>query len=164
MDTFQHFISTLFIFLAGAFGTGSAPSGALPVPTYADVVTVIDGDTIVVSVDGKEEFVRYIGIDTPETAHGTDDEECYAKEATERNARLLAAGQVQLEEGKENRDKYGRLLRYVYADDIFVNRALVEEGYATALPIKPNTAHAREFYELQQSAKAQNLGLWSACR
>ena len=129
----------------------------------ATVVRVIDGDTITVTIDGQEETVRYIGIDTPEP-YRDGEPACYSKEATSRNTELVAGTQVQLVPDIEDRDTYDRLLRYVYVNDSFVNEQLVAEGYATTLRIAPNTSQADTFQQAQDTAQAQQLGLWSACR
>lgn len=134
-----------------------------PASTTATVVRVIDGDTVQVRVDGREETVRYIGIDTPEPYRDAQPA-CYSQEATTRNTELVAGAEVQLVADTEDRDKYDRLLRYVYVDEVFVNERLVAEGYATTLPIKPNTAYASSLRSAEAAAREQSLGLWSACR
>ena len=130
--------------------------------TTATVVRVIDGDTIDVDYNGAIERVRYIGIDTPELYAGTAPE-CFATAATAANRDWLAGGEVQLIPDTEDRDAYNRLLRYVYVDDVFINAELVRGGFATALPIAPNTEHARAFQSLEAAAKAQSVGLWDVC-
>lgn len=134
-----------------------------PASTSAMVVRVIDGDTITVRIDGGEETVRYIGIDTPEP-YRDGNPACYSQEATARNTALVAGTQVQLVSDTENRDKYDRLLRYVYVDEVFINELLIAEGYATTLQIKPNTAQAATLQQAEERARDQDLGLWSTCR
>jgi micrococcal nuclease len=131
----------------------------------ARVLRVVDGDTILVSVAGREERVRYIGVDTPESVKPGTPVQCYAKRAAARNDDLVAGRDVRLVTDAEPRDRYGRLLAYVYRDDdgLFVNAALVRAGYATPLTIAPNVAHAHEFVALAHAAKAAGRGLWSAC-
>ena len=107
--------------------------------TAAKLIRVVDGDTIRARVDGVEERVRYIGIDTPER-----DQRCFV-EATRLNERLLRRGRLRLEFDVERRDRYGRLLAYVYAGDTFVNLQLVRRGLAAPLTIEPNDRHARLF-------------------
>lgn len=132
----------------------------------ATVVKVVDGDTVRVRIDGAEESVRLIGIDTPET-HGRGGlRECFGKEATRRTQALLPAGtRVRLVRDAELRDRYGRLLAYVYRadDDLFVNLTLAEEGYAAAYTFPPNVAHADEFVDAAARAREADRGLWSAC-
>ena len=90
-------------------------------PTYL-VTKVIDGDTI--QIEGGQK-VRYIGIDTPETVDPTRPDGCFGKEASEKNKNLVLGKKVRLEKDVSLTDRYGRLLRYVYVDELFVNDALV---------------------------------------
>jgi micrococcal nuclease len=133
----------------------------------AAVERVIDGDTIVVRLDGREERVRYIGIDTPETVKPAAPVECWGEAAHRLNARLLAGGEgrVTLRFDRELRDRYDRLLAYVFRarDGLSLNARLVRAGAARTLPIAPNTAHAAELARLQASARADGRGLWGAC-
>lgn len=131
-----------------------------------EVVRVVDGDTIHVLLgDGTKEKVRYIGIDTPESVKPDTPVECFAREASARNAELVEGERVELRTDVEERDRYGRLLAYVYRarDDLFVNAALVRDGYATQLTIPPNVAYADEFRRLAREAREAGRGLWSAC-
>lgn len=135
-----------------------APGDRFRVP----VERVIDGDTIIVRLDGRRERVRYIGINTPETHHPHMAVQPYGPEATEANRGLVAGGDVVLELDAEPRDKYGRLLAYVYLPDgTFVNAVLVEEGYAQVMTVPPNVRHADEFRRLEREARAADRGLWS---
>jgi micrococcal nuclease len=131
----------------------------------AQVVRVVDGDTIRVRLDGRTERVRYIGVDTPESVKPGTPVQCYAKRAAAANAALVAGRSVRLVGDVERRDRYGRLLAYVYRepDGAFVNAQLVREGYARTLAIAPNVAHARQFAELAQTARRGGRGLWRAC-
>jgi len=132
------------------------------------VTHVVDGDTIDVRLDrgGAVERVRYIGIDTPESVKPNTPVQCYARAASHRNARLVGGQRVRLAADVEPRDRYGRLLAYVYRvrDGLFVNAALVRDGYALTLTIPPNVAHATLFRRLQRSARAHRRGLWGHCR
>jgi micrococcal nuclease len=129
------------------------------------VVRVVDGDTIHVQVDGRREKVRYIGVDTPETHKPGEPVECFGKAASAFNARLVASRRVVLRTDAETRDRYGRLLAYVYRrpDGLFVNAELVRRGFATILTIPPNVAHAEEFLGLQRAARRASRGLWRGC-
>jgi micrococcal nuclease len=121
-------------------------------------VRVVDGDTIRVRLPaGGEEAVRYIGIDTPERGR------CFFDRATRENERLLGAGPLRLVYDAERRDRYGRLLAYVHAGDIFVNAELVRQGFAAQYTVPPNVAHAERFGELAREAREAGRGLWSAC-
>jgi micrococcal nuclease len=133
-------------------------------PMEGRVVRVVDGDTIHVMVDGRREKVRYIGVDTPESVKPNTPVECFAKAASAANARLVEGRRVRLELDVEPRDRYGRLLAYVYRGETFVNAELVRGGYATALTVPPNVDHAGRFSALAREARRAGKGLWSACR
>jgi micrococcal nuclease len=131
----------------------------------ASVVRVVDGDTVEVQVGGREETVRLIGIDTPETVDPRSPVECFGAEASDRSKALLPEGtEVRLVADVEPRDRYDRLLAYVYRDDgTFVNLALVEDGYASVLTYPPNVAHVDEFTAAAARAREEGRGLWAAC-
>jgi micrococcal nuclease len=133
----------------------------------AQLERVIDGDTIVARVDGREERIRYIGIDTPETVKPNTPVQCFGPQAHALNARLLggAGTPLSLRFDRELRDRYGRLLAYVYRmrDGLFVNARLIDAGAAHTLTIAPNTAHEAQLSQLQHRARAAGRGLWAAC-
>jgi micrococcal nuclease len=133
-------------------------NGLSAYPKRALVTRVIDGDTIVIKGGLR---VRYIGIDTPETKHPEKGVEYYGREAAEFNRSLVANKEVSLEYDVQKVDKYGRLLAYVYADDIFINAKLVEEGYAQIFTVPPNVRYANLFLSLQRNAGMAKKGLWS---
>jgi micrococcal nuclease len=141
-------------------GGGGAGSGRA---ATAEVLRVVDGDTIEVELGGAEEDVRYIGIDTPESAIPGEPVECYGSEAARANARLVEGETVRLVFGAERRDRYGRLLAYVHVGDSFVNGELVEGGFATTLEIEPNTSRAGRLGRLETAAGREGAGLWGAC-
>jgi micrococcal nuclease len=151
--------------------TSSAACARAPDDTCAAwVVRVVDGDTLAARlVDGKTETVRLVGVDTPETHHPTKPVQCYGPEAAAATARLVPPGtRLVLVVGHQPRDRYGRLLAYVYAPDRLpggrmLNAELLHSGYARVLPIRPNTLHAKGFAELEADAKAHRWGLWGAC-
>jgi micrococcal nuclease len=153
---------------SGVFG-GGADEGGRGAPAAgtrkADVVRVVDGDTIAVLVDGRREKVRYIGIDTPETHHPTKPVQCYGREASAFNARLVGGERVRLVRDVEERDRFGRLLAYVYRvrDGLFVNAELARAGYARTLTIAPDVRYAARFAALARAAREAGRGLWSAC-
>jgi micrococcal nuclease len=130
------------------------------------VVSITDGDTLRIRIVGIEERVRLIGIDTPETRGRGGLRECFGAEATEHMKRLLPPGTaVRLERDVEARDRYDRLLAYVYRaeDDLFVNMALARDGYAAALTFPPNVTYAEQFRDAAAEARDAGRGLWSAC-
>ena len=129
----------------------------------ARVVRVVDGDTIVAWVDREREYVRYIGVDTPETVKPDTPVQCYGPQASAANHRLVEGRTVRLVVDREGRDDYGRLLAYVYAGSRFVNAELVRGGFARTLPIEPNTSHAAELQRLATRAAQDGRGLWGAC-
>jgi micrococcal nuclease len=118
-----------------------------------------------VSVGGRREKVRYIGVDTPESRRPGTPVQCYARAAGAFNARLLRGRRVRLQTDVGKRDRYGRLLAYVYRepDGLFVNAELVRRGYATVLTVPPNVAHAPEFLRLERAARRAGSGLWGRC-
>lgn len=136
------------------------PSSATNNSLAVKVVSVVDGDTIKIE---SGETVRYIGIDTPETKHPTKKVECFGQEAAQRNQELVLDKYVILEKDVSNTDRYGRLLRYVWIDDVFINKQLVEEGYALASSYPPDVAKQDEFRAAEREAREQLRGLWSAC-
>lgn len=135
----------------------AAPAGT------ARVLRVIDGDTIEVRFRGTSERVRYIGVDTPESVAPGQPVECFGRAASAVNRRLVEGRRVRLRFDSELRDRYGRLLAYVYAGDRFVNAELVRRGAATSLTIAPNDTRARFFAGLERRARAARRGLWGRC-
>jgi micrococcal nuclease len=122
---------------------------------------VSDGDSIRVRLDsGRVERVRYIGVDTPEIAEPV---ECFADRAREFNERLVGDRDVALELDVEERDRYGRLLAYVYAGRRLVNAELLRRGYAEALTVPPNVRMATRFRRLAREARRSGSGLWASC-
>jgi len=144
----------------------SPPQSRTPPSTQASpqvlVVSVIDGDTIeVCCVGGRREKVRYIGVNTPETKHPTKGVERMGNEAAEVNRKLVAGKTIRLELDVEQRDKYGRLLAYIYLDDgTLVNAWLVQNGYAQVMTIPPNVKYQELLLRLQGEAREAQRGLW----
>jgi micrococcal nuclease len=141
---------------------GGAPAGR---PSDGRVLRIVDGDTIHVRVGGRDERVRYIGIDTPEEVKPGTPVQCYARAAAAANRRLVAGQEVRLVPDVEARDRYGRLLAYVFraGDGRFVNEVLVREGFARTLTIPPNVRYADRLSALAGEARRAGRGLWSAC-
>jgi micrococcal nuclease len=123
---------------------------------------VIDGDTIVVELDGEMPRVRYIGIDTPETLDAGGVAACLGQEASDRNRVLVEGKTVELEKDVSETDQYGRLLRYVYAGGEMINERLVADGYAQVATYPPDVKHAERFLAAQQDARNAGRGLWGA--
>jgi micrococcal nuclease len=134
-----------------------------PASATAYVTRAIDGDTIEVRLDGREEDVRYIGVDTPETVKPDTPVECFGPQASNYNHALVEHEQVRLVFGVERRDVYGRLLAYVYLGGRFVNASLVRRGLARTLTIAPNDRFATRFKRLEIAASRAGRGLWGSC-
>ncbi len=137
-----------------------APESPTPTstPLWAEgrVTHVVDGDTIEVEVEGQVYSLRYIGIECPESGQ-------YGSElATQVNRGLVEGKTLRLEKDVSDTDQYGRLLRYVYVGDIFVNAELVRRGYATAWAYPPDLRYADLFAQLQREARDGQRGLWAA--
>lgn len=129
--------------------------------TLYKVVRVVDGDTIVVDFNDKDEKVRLIGIDTPESVHpdaNKNTEEGIT--ASDFTKNLLSDKSVSLEFDVSERDRYGRLLAYVYLEGEMVNKTLLKEGYAQVATYPPNVAYVDDFTELQRIARENAVGFW----
>lgn len=133
-------------------------STANPTTETAIVTKVIDGDTI--ELDSGEK-VRYVGMDTPEITKGKN--ECYGHEASVKNTELVLGKTITMKKDVSDRDRYGRLLRYVWIGDTFVNAEMVKLGYAAILTIPPDVAQIAYFKQLQTEARTANVGLWNSC-
>jgi micrococcal nuclease len=137
---------------------------ALSKEESATVLRVIDGDTIEISIGGQTDKVRLIGVDTPETVHPNKPVEHFGKEASEFTRKLAEAKKVVLRDelGGQERDKYGRLLRYVYLEDgTFVNAEIIKQGYGHAYVLYP-FSHMEEFRAYERQAREKGLGLWGS--
>jgi micrococcal nuclease len=162
----RHTLLALLAALCAALCGCSAPAAERAGDgTVVRVARVVDGDTIRVALPSGEEAVRYIGIDTPESVKPGSPVECFARRASAFNERLVAGERVRLVRDVEERDRYGRLLAYVYRarDGLFVNAELVRRGYATVATFPPNVAHERDFRRLARRARMSGRGLWSEC-
>lgn len=132
-------------------------------PFIYTVVKVLDGDTIVVQKAGHEQTIRLVGVDTPEVESQYRQEACYGKEASQETKRLLPAGKTVMllpDPYAGNKDKYGRLLRYVFTDGKMINAYLVDRGLAFNY-IYSKTASGAYFHSLERSARQKRVGLWS---
>ncbi len=147
-----------------------AISAATPVPEVLSVTTtasqsglvkatrVIDGDTI--EIEGGQK-VRYIGMDTPELSGSVG---CFAQEAYSQNRQLVEGKEVRLEKDVSDKDRYGRLLRYVYVEDQFINDILVRTGHALEKAYPPDIKYQNQFKDAEREARENNVGLWNSCK
>ncbi len=130
---------------------------------YYPVKRVVDGDTFVATIGLQDEKIRLIGINTPETVDPRKTVECFGKEASERAKELLSGKKVALkkDETQGNRDKYGRLLRYVWLENgLFVNLAMIKGGYAYEYTYRLPYLYQQQFREAEKYARENGLGLW----
>ena len=135
----------------------NVPASAIP----AKVTRVIDGDTFEATVQGKSEKVRMILVDTPETVHPDKPEEPFGKEASDFTKKNLEGKDVYLELDAQERDKYGRLLAYVWIGDKLYNKMLLEKGLARVAVYPPNVKYVDEFRAVQKQAQEKGIGIWS---
>lgn len=141
-------------------------SPTLPAPGYYRVVRDVDGDTIIVSMNGQNETVRFIGVDTPETHKPNSPVQCYGPDAAAFTKSQVEGKTVRLQADPQddNRDKYGRLLRYVYLEDnTLLNKTLIQKGYGFVYILFPFTIKP-EFIQAQFDAAKAKIGLWTACQ
>lgn len=135
-------------------------AAAAPGPLEGVVVKIVDGDTIHVRTAERIEKIRYIGINAPEVHHPTRGEEPGGREASEANRRLVAGRHVRLELDVQSRDRYGRLLAYVWVGETMINAELVRQGYAQVMTVPPNIRYQRLLVDLQRDARQAGRGLW----
>lgn len=127
-----------------------------------EVVRVVDGDTIVVNYNGTNEKVRLIGVDTPESVHPNESKNTEEGVITSNYTKERLTGKtVKLEFDVQERDKYGRLLAYVYLDNYMYNKELLEKGYAKVATYPPNVKYVEDFTKLQEKAREEKVGLWN---
>jgi len=143
----------------------SPPTGPTRATERAQVIRVVDGDTIIVALAGREERLRYIGIDAPESVRPDSPVEPFGPEAAAANAAMVGGREVLLERDVSDRDEFGRLLRYVWlasADGpLLVNFELVVRGYAEPITIPPDVRYAALFRAAARAAREAGRGLWS---
>jgi len=148
----------------GWFG-GAAQTLERSQPGLYSVSHFVDGDTIAVTMSGKEEKVRFIGVDTPETHKPNTPVQCYGPAAAAFTKNTIGQHPVRLvsDSLSTDRDRYGRLLRYVYLPDgTNLDQKLIAEGYGFYYPYFPFTKSS-EFAAAEQSAMAAHKGLWANC-
>ncbi len=165
-------IGLFIVFIASLFNLKTTDVINLGIPEttpntvgiYYEVSKITDGDTLHVIIEGNDETVRLIGINTPETVDPRRAVECFGKEAGERMKEIAKGKIVRLEydDSQDLRDTYGRLLAYVYLEDgQMINRKMVAEGYAYEYTYMTPYKYQREFRELQKLAQSAKRGLWA---
>lgn len=130
----------------------------------AEFVRHVDGDTTVLRIDGKEQKVRFLLVDTPETVKPKTKVQPFGLEASNRTKELLStASEITFEYDKGDRtDRYGRTLGYIFVDGTLLQKTLVREGLARVAYVKePNTKYLSELEQAQEQAKSESLGIWS---
>lgn len=150
---------------AGPTSLATIPN-ADPLAPNATVDRVVDGDTIVADIDGTQERVRLLGIDTPESVAETRPDQCYGVEASDYLKSLLPEGtEITLIRDQEARDQYDRLLAYIVRseDQLFINLDLIQQGYAGVLIYSPNDHYEALFTEAENVAIRADVGLWGFC-
>lgn len=124
----------------------------------------VDGDTFKILLKGEKKSVRMIAIDTPESVHPTKETEYYGKEASEYTCnKLKNASKIELEydENSDLEDKYGRLIAWVFVDDVLLQQELVENGYAKVAYLYADYKYTNNLEEKQELASAKKIGIWS---
>ncbi len=140
-------------------------SDSLPESVFYTVVSVVDGDTIKINVDGKTETFRLIGMDTPETVDPRKPVQCFGQESSNKAKELLSGKKVKIETDltQGDLDKYNRHLAYIYLEDgLFFNKYMIEQGYAHEYTYNTPYKYQAEFKLAQKSAQENQRGLWSS--
>lgn len=149
----------LCMFCAGCTSSSSfEPGEILPL----EVTEIVDGDTVKGKINGQEETIRFLLVDTPETVHPTKPEEPFGKEASEFVAdKISEAEEVFIEIDTTIRDRYDRFLAYVWVDEDMLNELLIREGLArVAYVYEPNTRYVEQFRAVEKEAKERQIGIW----
>jgi micrococcal nuclease len=148
------------ILMCAAIVGAHAQASAEPDRLDGLVVRVVDGDTIHVRVGSRVEKVRYIGVNTPEVHHPRRGEEPGGRAAARVNRTLVESRRVRLELDVQQRDRYGRLLAYVWIGEAMVNAELVRLGYAQVMTVPPNVRYQAVLLKHQREARDSGRGLW----
>jgi micrococcal nuclease len=135
------------------------PADTNTIPAY--VLRVVDGDTFEAIINGKEETVRLILVDTPETVHPSKPTEPFGPEASQFAKETLEGQDVRLELDVSERDQYGRVLAYVWIGDKMINEMLLEKGLARVAVFPPDVKYVDRFREIEKEAQRKGIGIWS---
>lgn len=161
MKKFTFLLSSFLLLLITFTGCSNALPDNLHESTF---VRVVDGDTLIASIDGKEEYIRLLLVDTPETKHPNKGVEPYGPESSNLMEKTFSPGDpIYLEYGTEERDKYDRILAYVYTEkEQMFNELLLKKGLArVAYVFPPNDKHVDKFRKLEAKAENAKIGIWS---
>lgn len=123
----------------------------------------VDGDTVKVTVDGEVKTVRFLAIDTPESVHPEKEVEAFGKEASDYTCKLVSNAKkmyLEYDKNSDKEDKYGRLLAFVYADDLMVQKELIKVGYAKVAYLYADYTYTEELQSLEKIAKQEEKGIW----
>ncbi len=152
--------------LSACSDVASDASPSTVVEVQGTVIVVIDGDTIDAQLGPTRERIRLIGINSPESVDLRKPIECFGPEASTHLKELLAQGSpIRVERDVEERDKYGRLLAYVFrgSDAVMVNLQQAIDGFADTMDIRPNSTHAAAIRSAVDDAKLHQRGMWATC-
>lgn len=160
-------LAAISLCLAAAYGYSIASAAELSEGDLYNVAYVNDGDTFVVRDERAHEYtVRLLGIDTPEAVDPRKPVQCYGPEASAATKSLLEGRKVRLEKSpkREERDKYGRYLRYAYRDDgLPINEYLIQNGFAREYTYGKAYSKQASFKAIEKAAARRHAGLWSKC-
>lgn len=154
----RHRVSMVFITGIAFLAFAGAFAWAEEADPEAKVIEVVDGATIIVSYDGHPVSCVYIGVSAPESENPLASINTASRQF---NRNLVEGKIVRLEFDEQKYDKYGRLLAYVYCDDVFVNAELIRQGYGFVMITSPNTRHAEDFLNLEAEARKSKRGSWA---
>lgn len=157
-------LTAIALIAQGCRETEPATSTEVSQRTEGLVTTVVDGDSIHVILGGRAERLRLIGVDAPELAHPDQPGECFGQEAALFTQQSLKGRSVLIELDVERRDRFDRLLAYVFLGSSFFNETLVARGFAIERSYPPNLAHQEELRSAEIDARKDRRGLWSACQ
>jgi len=130
----------------------------------AELVRVVDGDTVVVNLAGKEEKIRIIGINTPESVKPHSPVECFGKEAAEHITELLSQKKVlkiETDPTQDTRDRHGRLLAHIFIDEVNIAEHMISDGYAYEYTYRDPYIYQTQYKDVENQARRLEKGLWS---
>lgn len=155
------FMLTAVLFFIGGFFTGRrATLQSSNDSVYVKVVRVIDGDTV--EIEGGER-VRYLGVGSPESVDPQKPVQCFGHEAKQKNKELVEGKVVRLERGTKERDRFCRILAYVWVENNMVNIDLIKQGYARKYLLPRDSPYKQKFIDAELEAESEKRGMWRFC-